>query len=90
MAVLKIDSDFSEDPAGRYYSDGKGSGEEFREEFFKTICAILAGLGLKDCPSVRVKSISFSPPLLRVKRKVFSNVRNSSSLKSFLSSASKD
>ena len=33
MAVLKIDSDFSEDPAGRYYSDGKGSGEEFREEF---------------------------------------------------------
>ncbi|WP_141226321.1 DUF4325 domain-containing protein [Photobacterium sanguinicancri] len=32
MAMLNIGTDFSLTPAGRFYSDGSGSGEEFREE----------------------------------------------------------
>ncbi|MDN3639634.1 STAS-like domain-containing protein [Simiduia curdlanivorans] len=32
MTFYSIGKQFSEEPAGRYYSDGKGSGEEFREE----------------------------------------------------------
>ena len=33
MKKLDIGHDFSIDPAGRYFSDGPGSGEEFREEY---------------------------------------------------------
>lgn len=33
MATINIGKDFSLDPAGRYYTDGDGSGEEFREKF---------------------------------------------------------
>lgn len=33
MANLNIGKEFSKDPAGRYYTDGEGSGEEFREKF---------------------------------------------------------
>lgn len=33
MAKLNIGKEFSKDPAGRYYTDGEGSGEEFREKF---------------------------------------------------------
>ena len=33
MAKLNIGKEFSKDPAGRYYTDGDGSGEEFREKF---------------------------------------------------------
>ena len=32
MATLNIGQDFSIDPSGRFYTDGEGSGEEFREE----------------------------------------------------------
>jgi hypothetical protein len=32
---LNIGKDFSEDPSGRFYTDGPGSGEEFREEYLK-------------------------------------------------------
>ncbi|MDG9979552.1 STAS-like domain-containing protein [Ectopseudomonas oleovorans] len=32
MSTLNIGKDFSLDPAGRYYTDGDGSGEEFREQ----------------------------------------------------------
>ena len=32
MKTLDIGKEFSLDPAGRYYTDGDGSGEEFREK----------------------------------------------------------
>lgn len=32
MSTLNIGKDFSVDPAGRYYTDGDSSGEEFREK----------------------------------------------------------
>lgn len=32
---LNIGEEFSKDPAGRYYSDGPASGEQFREEVLK-------------------------------------------------------
>ena len=35
MIEINIGKDFSEDPSGRYYSDGEGSGEEFREEVLR-------------------------------------------------------
>lgn len=35
MNELNIGRDFSPDPAGRYYTDGPGSGEEFREDVLK-------------------------------------------------------
>lgn len=35
MAELNIGQDFNCHPIGRYYTDGTGSGEEFREEFLK-------------------------------------------------------
>jgi hypothetical protein len=37
MTVLYIGTQFSDDPAGRYYTDGDGNGEEFREEVLKPI-----------------------------------------------------
>ncbi len=32
MIEINVGKQSSEDPSGRYYTDGKGSGEEFREE----------------------------------------------------------
>lgn len=32
MKTISIGKQFSDDPSGRFYSDGNGSGEEFREE----------------------------------------------------------
>lgn len=32
MSKINIGVDFNDDPSGRYYTDGAGSGEEFREE----------------------------------------------------------
>lgn len=37
MKKLYIGRQFTDDPAGRYYTDGDGSGEEFREEILKPI-----------------------------------------------------
>lgn len=31
MAMINIGKDFHTDPAGRFYTDGEGSGEDFRE-----------------------------------------------------------
>ena len=39
MKTLFIGKQFSDDPAGRYYTDGDGNGEEFREEVLKPILA---------------------------------------------------
>lgn len=33
MNTLNIGTDFSVDPSGRFYSDGKGNGEDFRENY---------------------------------------------------------
>lgn len=33
MAIFNIGKEFSQDPSGRYYTDGPGSGEEFREDY---------------------------------------------------------
>lgn len=35
MSSLNIGQDFSPDPAGRFRTDGDGSGEAFREDFLK-------------------------------------------------------
>lgn len=35
MKILNIGQDFSQDPAGRFRSDGEGSGEAFREDHLK-------------------------------------------------------
>ena len=40
MNTLYIGKHFSEDPAGRYYTDGDGSGEEFREEILKPLFSL--------------------------------------------------
>jgi hypothetical protein len=36
MKELNIGKEFSKDPAGRYFTDGDGNGEEFREHYLKT------------------------------------------------------
>ena len=35
MSVFNIGKQFSDDPQGRFYKDGQGSGEEFRENHLK-------------------------------------------------------
>lgn len=35
VKTLNIGSDFNFDPSGRFYTDGDGSGEEFREDVLK-------------------------------------------------------
>lgn len=35
MKILNIGQDFHNNPSGRFYADGPGSGEEFREEHLK-------------------------------------------------------
>lgn len=48
MKKLNIAKDFSFDPAGRFYTDGKGSGEEFREDYLKkSIESLKSGEKLK-------------------------------------------
>jgi len=37
MRKLYIGECFSDDPSGRYYTDGDGNGEEFREEILKPL-----------------------------------------------------
>ncbi|QUN05352.1 STAS-like domain-containing protein [Shewanella yunxiaonensis] len=37
MDKILIGMNFSSDPSGRYYTDGDGSGEEFREEVLKPL-----------------------------------------------------
>jgi hypothetical protein len=37
MKKLNIGKDFSPDPAGRFYTDGDASGEQFREEVLKDL-----------------------------------------------------
>jgi len=41
MKTLNIGQDFSPDPCGRYRTDGKGSGEEFREDCLKPVIGSL-------------------------------------------------
>lgn len=40
MFKLLIGINFSDDPSGRYYTDGDGSGEEFREEVLRPLLSI--------------------------------------------------
>lgn len=40
MKILYVGKQFSDDPAGRYYTDGDGSGEEFREEVLRPLLAL--------------------------------------------------
>lgn len=35
MSIFNIGKQFSDDPQGRFYKDGQGSGEEFREEYLR-------------------------------------------------------
>ena len=42
MQSFNIGKNFSPDPGGRFFSDGKGSGEEFRENYLKPILSKLA------------------------------------------------
>lgn len=41
MKTLNIGRDFSLDPSGRFYTDGEGSGEEFREDCLKKLVTSL-------------------------------------------------
>ncbi|WP_413522384.1 STAS-like domain-containing protein [Photobacterium phosphoreum] len=41
MKILNIGQKFSDDPQGRYYSDGPGSGEEFREKYLRPLLNML-------------------------------------------------
>ena len=43
MNKFNIGQEFSTDPSGRYYSDGPGSGEEFREEYLRKYLSSLKG-----------------------------------------------
>lgn len=44
MAEINIGKDFNDHPIGRFYSDGEGSGEQFREEvLLKTLKGLRAG-----------------------------------------------
>lgn len=45
MKTLYIGKQFSDDPAGRYYTDGDGSGEEFREEILRFLFGNVSGKG---------------------------------------------
>ena len=48
MKILNIGQDFSNDPAGRYRSDGPASGEAFREDFLKNeILSLKSGEKIK-------------------------------------------
>lgn len=42
MQVFNVGKDFYPDPGGRYYSDGEGNGEDFRENYLKAALAKLA------------------------------------------------
>ena len=42
MSVFNIGIQFSDDPQGRFYKDGKGSGEEFREEHLRKLLGKLS------------------------------------------------
>lgn len=39
MCTIYIGNQFHNDPSGRYYTDGDGSGEEFREEVLRPLLA---------------------------------------------------
>lgn len=43
MSVFNMGKQFSTDPAGRFYKDGDGSGEEFREEYLRKGISELVG-----------------------------------------------
>ena len=44
IPTVYIGRDFFDDPCGRYYTDGDGSGEEFREEVLKPLLTSLPKL----------------------------------------------
>jgi hypothetical protein len=45
--LFVIGTEFIRNPAGRYYTDGDGSGEEFREEFLRPMLEYVKGLDEK-------------------------------------------
>lgn len=45
--LFTIGNDFCKNPSGRYYTDGDGSGEEFREDFLVPILRFLQEKGEK-------------------------------------------
>ncbi|MBO2617669.1 MULTISPECIES: STAS-like domain-containing protein [Shewanella] len=57
--TLYIGDNFSDDPAGRYYTDGDGSGEEFREEVLKPLLSQLNSLEINIDKNVEGYGSSF-------------------------------
>lgn len=57
--ILFIGDSFSDDPAGRYYTDGDGSGEEFREEVLKPLLSKLNNLEINIDKNVEGYGSSF-------------------------------
>ncbi|ESE39675.1 STAS-like domain-containing protein [Shewanella decolorationis] len=57
--ILFIGDSFSDDPAGRYYTDGDGSGEEFREEVLRPLLSELNNLEINIDKNVEGYGSSF-------------------------------
>ena len=59
MNILYIGKNFTDDPSGRYYTDGDGSGEEFREEVLKPLLNELSNLTINIDDNVEGYGSSF-------------------------------
>lgn len=59
MNTLFIGKNYSDDPSGRYYTDGDGSGEEFREEVLKPLLESLDELTINIDDNVEGYGSSF-------------------------------
>lgn len=59
IPLIYIGKDFFDDPSGRYYTDGDGSGEEFREEVLKPLLSKLEKLEINIDENVEGYGSSF-------------------------------